>query len=150
MLLSLFRSCAALCLLLPLAAVSQDLIQTGRYTVISPLPTEAQKEPLTEIIAVGFPDTVTTVGEAMRHLLAGTGYALSDSVYADSDVFGFIGRPLPDVQRNLGPLAVSVALQTLAGSAFRVTVDPIRRLVGVELDPSVRVVDGAAVPEEGA
>jgi hypothetical protein len=42
------------------------------------------------------------------------------------------------VQRKLGPLTRLAALQTLAGAAFRVGVDPVRRVVDFEFDPEVR------------
>ena len=108
----------ALCLSLPVVSRAQEPAQTGRYTTVATWPTEAQKNPLSEIVIVRFPETVTTVGDAMRNLLSRTGYGLSDSVYANGEVVGLLGRPLPEIQRMLGPMAISVALETLAGPAF--------------------------------
>jgi type IV pili sensor histidine kinase/response regulator len=129
-----------LCFSIPALAAAQPLVQTGRYTAVAAVPTDAQQEPLQAIVTVEFPESVTTVGDAVRHLLAGTGYALSDVLYWDVEVFGLFNRPLPDVQRTLGPLTVLAALKTLAGSPFRMVVDPVHRLIAFELDPNVRAV----------
>jgi len=136
-----FHSLVALCSLMPVVSGAQEFVQTGRYTAVMSSPTEAQKNPLNEIVIVRFPDTVMTVGDALRELVAGTGYALSDTVYSDSEVFGLLGRPLPDIQRTLGPMTISVGLETLAGGAFRMIVDPVHRLVAFELDPGLRTVE---------
>ena len=137
-----------LCLSLPVVSWAQELAQTGRYTTVATWPTEAQKNPLSEIVIVRFPETVMTVGDAMRNVLSRTGYALRDS--ANVEVVGLLGRPLPEIQRMLGPMAISVALETLAGPAFRMNIDPVRRLVEFELDPKGQTIDSADAEGEGA
>ena len=131
---------ALLCFAMPRTGDSQALVQTGRYTAVAPVATEAQQEPLQAIVTVEFPESVTTLRAAVQHLLAGTGYALSDVLYWDVEVFGLFDRPLPEVQRTLGPITVLVALKTLAGPAFRVVIDPVHRLIGFELDPTARAL----------
>ena len=137
-----------LCVTLPVVSRAQELAQTGRYTTVATRPTEAQKHPLSEIVITRFPETVTTVGDAMRNVLSRTGYALRDS--ANVEVVGLLGRPLPEVQRMLGPLAISVALETLAGPAFRMTIDPIHRLVELELEAEGRTSPCAEAEGGGA
>jgi type IV pili sensor histidine kinase/response regulator len=124
-------------LLVPSFACSQGLIQTGRYTAVYTMPTEAQQDPLRAIATVAFPARVETVGDAVRHVLAGTGYALIDVLHWDEEVFSLLEYSLPDVHRTLGPLTVLDGLSTLVGPAFRVSVDPVRRRVAFELDRSV-------------
>jgi type IV pili sensor histidine kinase/response regulator len=136
--------------LLPVTSRAQELAQTGRYTTVATWPTEAQKYPLSEIVIVRFPETVMTVGDAMRNLLSRTGYGLSDSVYANVEVVGLFGRPLPEIQRALGPIAISLALETLAGPAFRMNIDPVHRLIEFELDPEGQAIDSADHEAAGA
>lgn len=130
----------ALCVLMPVLGESQDLVQTGRYSAVAAVPTEAQTEPLNQIVTVEFPETVTSVGDAVQHLLSGTGYALSDVLYWDVEVFGLFERPLPDVQRTLGPISALMALKTLVGPTFQLVVDPVHRLIGFELEPNARAL----------
>ena len=147
----LLLSClsALLCFSIPVIGVAQPLVQTGRYTAVASVPTIAQQEPLQAIVTVVFPESASTVGDAVRHLLAGTGYALSDVLYWEVEVFGLFERPLPEVQRTLGPLTVLAALKTLAGPPFRVVVDPVHRQIAFELDPNARVIGFDAGAEHG-
>ena len=138
---------ALACLSFPGLGLTQSLVQTGRYTAVSTGPTVAQREPLQAVVTVTFPPDVTTIGGAVRALLADTGYALTDVLYWDPEVFQLHERPLPGVQRSLGPMTVFDALKTLAGPAFRVVVDPIHRLVSFEVDPTARTLHRDAVPE---
>ena len=134
---------------LSLPAIAQGLVQTGRYSAVAPWVTEAQREPLYEVLTPHFPDSVTTVGGAIHAVLAGSGYVLTDAIGGEAVALGLLQWPLPDVQRKLGPLTRLAALQTLAGAAFRVRVDPVRRVVDFEFDPEVRAqgqigADGAS------
>ncbi len=134
---------------LSLAVIAQGLVQTGRYSAVAPWVTEAQREPLYEVLTLHFPDSVTTVGAAIHAALAGSGYVLTGAIGGEAEALGLLEWPLPDVQRKLGPLTRLAALQTLAGAAFRVSVDPVRRVVEFEFDPEVRAqghirADGAS------
>ena len=148
---SLLSSCllAALCVLLPVLGESHDLVQTGRYTAVGEVPTEAQIEPLHQILRVEFPEAVTTVGDAVQQVLSGTGYALNDVLYWDVEVLGLLERLLPDIQRTLGPISVLIALKTLVGPTFQLVVDPVHRLIGFELDPNARTLGFGLADEEG-
>lgn len=126
------------CLALPLLALAQSSIQTGRYTAVATGPTEAQRDPLKAIITVELAADVTTIGEAVKRVLADTGYALASEASDETEVFGLLDRSLPAVQRTLGPITVLDALKTLAGPASRVFVDPVNRLVTIEFDPAAQ------------
>ena len=126
------------CFLLPTVGQAQSTVQTGRYTAAATGPTDAQREPLQAVVSIEFKRDVATIGAAVRTLLADTGYELADVLYWEPELFALHERLLPAVQRTLGPMTVLDALQTLAGPAFRVIVDPIHRLVLLEVDPSVR------------
>jgi len=124
---------AALFALLPRLSPSQTLVQTGRYTAVYAIPTDAQREPLQAIVTIEFPDDVQTVGQAVHTLLADTGYGLTDVLNWDVEVFPLLNHSIPRVQRELGPLTVLDAIKTLVGSAFEVVVDPVHREVAFVL-----------------
>lgn len=131
---------ASLGVLAPAFAMSQPLVQTGRYTAVAPVATPAQQEPLRAIVTAKFPETVTTIGAAVERVLSGTGYALHDVSGTNPDEVDLLSRPLPDVQRSLGPVTLLDALKVLAGPAFRVEIDRVHRLIGFELDPDAQGV----------
>ena len=96
-------------------------------------PTSAQKELLTSLIKIQFTEKVQTVGEAVRHLLQGSGYRLADPAAIEPAIQALLALPLPTVHRHLGPMPLRQALQTLAGPPFRLIQDPVHRLVSFAL-----------------
>lgn len=127
---------AGLTLLASLSFVLQptyaDEIQAGRYSVVSLLPTSAQRDPLSSVVDTTMPDSVTSVGEALDVLLAGSGYRLSKPTTAPALRGTLLALPLPEAHRKLGPLPLRDALQVLTGPAFVLVEDPIHRLVSFE------------------
>ena len=107
-------------------------IQVGRYSMYAATPTDAQKELLTSIIKIQFPKEVQTVGEAVQHLLQGSGYRLARAEVIEQDTIDLFSLPLPDAHRSLGPMSLQTALETLAGPAFRLVEDPVHRLLTFE------------------
>lgn len=130
---ALWRPLGLLSVALSAAALSEPMIQTGRYTAVATGPTEAEREPLKLIVAMQFADDVTTVGAALRAALADTGYTVAE-VFLVEHVRALLERPLPAVQRRLSPMSVREVLETLVGPAFRVVVGPIGRTVAIELE----------------
>ena len=59
------------------AISAADEIQVGRYSTMKTLPTKAQKNIFSTAINIQFDSSVTTVGEAMRHLLQDQGIRLA-------------------------------------------------------------------------
>ena len=108
-------------------------VQVGRYSVLRALPTVAQADLLSTTITVRFPERIQTVGEAVRYLLQRSGYRLADDHVANSATVKLLGLPLPAVHRNLGPIMLRQALETLVGPVFRLVQDPEHRLISFEL-----------------
>ena len=104
-------------------------ITVARYSVMSVDPTPAQLDPLSALVDEIVTDTVTTVGEAVHYLLAGSGYRLSDSVTAPMGREALLALPLPDVHRDIGLVSRRAALEVLASPGFILVEDPIHRLV---------------------
>ncbi len=96
-------------------------------------PDEQQVDLLSVVITRNFPEHLNTVGKAVASLLDGSGYRLLSPKLAESYRSHLFAMPLPQVQRQLGPLSLRQALELLAGSAFRLVIDPTYRLVSFEL-----------------
>jgi type IV pili sensor histidine kinase/response regulator len=124
---------AALSFLAAEASQSQVVVQTGRYTAVYAVPTDAQRDPLQTIVTVSFPKDIETVGQAVNYLLVDTGYSISDALYWDVEVFELVRHPLPAIQRELGPLTILDAIWTIVGPAFTVSINAIDRSVAVEI-----------------
>ncbi len=115
-------------------------VQVGRYSELRAMPTAAQADLLSTTITVRFPERIQTLGEAVHYLLQRSGYRLADRRAANSVTTDLLGLPLPAVHRNLGPITLKQALETLAGPVFRLVQDPVHRLVSFELCTRVRGV----------
>jgi len=125
---------AALAAIMVLSGTAQaEDVRIGRYQTLEPVPTNEQMKPLEVIVLVHFPARVTTVGGAITHLLARSGYSLADTHDAEPALLVLLSRPLPEVHRELGPVTLERALGVLAGPVWRLVVDPVHRLVSYEL-----------------
>lgn len=113
-------------------------VRSGRYQSVMPVPTESQRSPLDAVVAVSFPATVATVGQALTHVLPRSGYALAGAVASDPAQAVLLSRPLPRVHRDLGPMPLSQMLEVLSGQAWLLVIDPVHRLVAFELRPEYR------------
>lgn len=105
-----------------------EVVRYDRYTLISSKPVDAQRDPLNQIMDISMPaEMVRSVGDGFRYVLLESGYSLcpiSSPVFAE-----LLNKPLPGVQRSMGPLRLSDALQILAGPAWRLLVDDVNREV---------------------
>ena len=108
-------------------------VQVGRYSALRAMPSAAQADLLSTIITVRIPERIQTVGEAVRYLLQRSGYRLADHHAVNSVTADLFGLILPAVHRNLGPITLRQALETLAGPSFRLAQDPVHRLISFEL-----------------
>ncbi len=108
--------------------LSPEVTRSGRYTLVSVKSADAQREPLNQLIDVTMPgQLVNSVGDGFRYLLFQSGYLLCGRY--GTDFAEFLKRPLPAVQRNIGPMRLSEALQVVAGPAWRMSVDEVNREV---------------------
>ena len=118
----------ACCLALPgTGLAAEDPVAIARYAYLMPGSSHAQRHPLqVTLTQVRFPQEIATVGEAMNHLLTRSGYRLDEqrSHWANTIL---MPQPLPEIHRDLGPIHLSEALAVLAGSAWRLKVNPLYR-----------------------
>ena len=80
-----------------------------------------------------FPQAITTVGAALHHVLARSGWQVASHAANDPTFTRLTTLPLPASQRALGPIALIDALALLCGEAYTVVVDPVHRLISCEL-----------------
>lgn len=136
---SLFKFCLGAVVILGSAfstiswAQSADFIQAGRYQTISTQPQPEQIDLLSPIIQVHFLSEIKTIGDAVNHLLRYSGYALVESKQQSSDLKNTLKKPLPLVDRDLGPIALKQALELLVGPAFDLTIDPLNRTINFQV-----------------
>lgn len=113
-------------------------VMVNRYTVVAPVPTADQRDPLETIVRITFPPFVSDLGGAVDYLLARSGYRLADAMASGESQLILLRRPLPASQRTLGPMSLRRALETLGGEAFWLVEDPVHRLVAFEIADDFR------------
>ena len=133
-----YRWVILLILLLPGLVYSQMIpdqdVQVGRYSTVPAEPSPEQTNLLSAMVTMDFAEgQVNTVGQAVHHLLQQSGYRLAKSYASDPAVQILLTRPMPQVQRHLGPCPLEDALTTLAGPVYRLVVDPLHRLISFEV-----------------
>lgn len=109
--------------------IPQDYIETGRYSRTVNEPYLSQRNPLKVIVNTRIPNSVSTVQQAVQFLLVRSGYRLADRSVWTREAEILMYHELPQVHRQLGPITLDKALQTLAGDAFELVVDPINRKI---------------------
>ncbi len=121
-------------------------VRVGRYSAIVPGPSPEQAEPLAVPVQMEFPLPVQTVGRAVEQVLAPTGYRLAHLHASCPSLSALLDLPLPAVHRTLGPMRLDEALQTLAGPAHTLVIDPVHRLVSFELRQRYAILAPVATP----
>ncbi|MXN30341.1 MULTISPECIES: PFGI-1 class ICE element type IV pilus protein PilL2 [Delftia] len=105
-------------------------LQLGRYTTAEAQPQLGLNEPLALVAQITFPrEQVTTIGEAIDYTLLRTGYALADLTALSPEARRFLGLPLPEAHRTLGPYSVQDMLAVLVGKAWSWQTDHVTRRV---------------------
>ena len=122
----------AMAALITVNVACADEVQVGRYATMQAVPTSAQVHLLSAMVRVQFPASVVSVGQAVEHLLQPSGYRLASEAAVDPSRKILLNLPLPEPHRVLGPMPLQMALETLAGPAFRLVEDPVHRLVSFE------------------
>lgn len=110
-----------------------ELMQTGRYTHVKNIPPVDQANPLKVVVLTKIPQSAQTIGDSVNYLLARSGYSLADTRVMSNETRTLISLPLPQVQRNIGPITLDKALKVLGGDSFELVVDPVNRIINFEL-----------------
>lgn len=117
-----------------------EVVRYDRYLLVSTDAQAAQKDPLSQIVDIRIPGSLTpTVADAMRYALKQSGYTLCATGPANGVLYR---QALPAVQYQLGPMRLRTALQVMAGPAWQMEEDDVQRVVchslrsGYQLPPS--------------
>lgn len=129
--------CGAIALALWSAVGTADgVTQINRYATVDNKPLAAQVNPLLAVQQVHFGTNIKTVGEALNHWLLFSGYNLVADIDRPDALKTILAKPLPQVDRDLGPLSVQDGLEVLVGKGiFNLVIDPLNRTVGFKLSP---------------
>ena len=112
-----------------------DTTQIGRYMTTENKPHADQLNLLSQVVQVRFPQEVQTIGEALNYLLKFSGYSLIPEDKQSAALKTTLGKPLPAIDRNFGPMSLKDGLTVLAGPAFYLVQDPLNRMINFELVP---------------
>ncbi len=141
---SLLLISGLLMLNLTTVVASADTTQVDRYLVVANQPLAAQSNLLTQTFQVRFPYTINTIGAAIHYLLRFSGYSLVEGRYQTTEVAAVLARPLPEINRNFGPMTLQTGLMTLIGKPFGLLLDPVHRLLDFRLLPDYQKLYGPA------
>lgn len=114
-------------------APEQTDIQIGRYTTMSIEATVEQEDVFLAVVDITFDETVKTVEDAILVLLQPKGYRLYLPDMQPEQPHVFKSLTVPDTHRQLGPLTLRDALETLAGAAWYLVHDPVYRILSFEI-----------------
>ncbi len=115
-----------------------NITQINRYMTIENKPKFSQVNLLSQLVQVRFTKNIHTVNDAVNYLLRFSGYSLAPNKQRNEALNIILNKPLPIVDRELGPVALSDGLTTLIGPAFVLMHDPIHRTVNFKLKPEYK------------
>lgn len=124
-----------------LADIQHDTI-TGQFLTVHNGPRIEQQQLMQQTFEVHFPMDVLSVGDAIQYLLQTTGYRLVTAGYPL--VADLMRRPLPDIDRDFGPMTIQQGLQALVGEQFQLLIDPVHREIAFRIKPGLRTIYPAA------
>lgn len=108
------------------AEQGENKVRTDRYTLVTAEARDDQKAPLKSIVNLSLGKDVFSVGDALREALKGSGYRWQSPDGQDQLLNTL---PLPSVIRELGPVSLGDALQTIAGEAWQLRSDTLHRVI---------------------
>ena len=119
-----------------LSTQAANVTQINRYATVENKPLSAQINLLLAVQQVHFSQDIKTVGEAMDYWLSYSGFRFAPTDKQPSSLQAVMHQPLPQIDRNLGPLTVKDGLEVLAGQqVFTLVHDPLLREVNFKLKP---------------
>ena len=119
---------------LALTCQADNVTTIARYASVANKPIAAQVNPLQAVQQVHFPQQVQTIGEAVEHWLKYSGFHLASANKQQDSLKTILKQPLPQVDRNLGPMSVANGLTVLVGQhLFSLKHDDLLREVNFTL-----------------
>lgn len=115
------------------ALADTSATNVGRYLEVADQPLAVQSDLLMQTFQIRFPSSIHSIGDALNYLLASSGYKLANPIILPIEVQNLLPLPLPQVDRNFGPMTLQAGLLTLAGKPFGLLVDPAHHLLSFRL-----------------
>lgn len=113
----------------------ESVTPVSRYLTINNKPRPEQINLLTQVVQVKFPQNIQTIGMAVSYLLRFSGYSLISKKKMSPALLTMLSKPLPVVDRELGPVSLKDALMVLGGESFTLVQDPLNREINFLLKP---------------
>ena len=111
-----------------------NITQINRYATVANKPLASQVNPLLTVQQMHFPQEVSTVGDAIVYWLQYSGFSLADESRLPPVFNALMKRPLPQIDRDFGPLTIQDGLVVLAGqNEFTLVQNPLTRTVNFKL-----------------
>ena len=102
--------------------------KVSRYFASTDL-TSPQQRLLEQPIMIKIPETVKTVGGALRFVLENTGYALAPEINQSPECKYLYGLSVPRPHRSFDGVPLIEVIKAFGGSAYKPVIDDTHRLV---------------------
>ena len=103
-------------------------VRVGRYSYLAPVATAEQANPLNVVVSLKLPQQIENVGTAIEFLLQRSGYRLEKNVNKKATALLY-DLDIPAVHRDLGPITLTNALQTLTGPEWELKINKLTRKI---------------------
>ena len=103
-------------------------VRVGRYSYLAPVATVEQANPLNVVVSLKLPQQIENVGTAIEFLLRRSGYRLATHVNKEATALLY-ELDIPAVHRDLGPITLANALQTLTGPEWELKINKLTRKI---------------------
>ncbi|CZL28072.1 PFGI-1 class ICE element type IV pilus protein PilL2 [Legionella pneumophila] len=121
-------------------SIAANVTQINRYATVANKPLVAQVNPLLAVQQIHFPQEIQTIGQAIKWWLKFSGFSLVSKEKQPESLQIIMQQPLPQIDRNLGPLTVKDGLEVLVGQqSFALIEDPLLRQVNFKLKPGLKI-----------
>ncbi len=111
-------------------ANAANVTQVNRYATVENKPSMAQINPLLSVQQIHFSQDIQTIEQALLYWLQYSGFHLAPTNKQSDSLKLVLKQPIPQVNRNLGPLTVKDGLEVLVGkSVFTLGQDQLLREV---------------------
>ena len=118
-----------------LSEAAANLTQVNRYATVENKPLAAQVNPLLTVQQIHFPQRVLTVGDTLNYWIQYSGFKLANETQLPTAIKTLMTQPLPQVDRNLGPLTIQDGLKVLVSQdLFTLLQNPLSRRVNFKLN----------------
>ena len=114
--------------------------QFGRYITVTNAPRGHGSYGLNGTVQRQFPNSIKTVGQAIRYTLQQTEYQLLPASQTSVSVRQMYNKPLPTYLRSIGPMSLKKALLTLSDNVYQLVVDPVHRLITYKVRSEYRTL----------